>query len=267
MPKKMKSDEQAEEHKPRRLGIQSVEIGLSVLETLVKLAAPSTLTTVSQNCGLAPPQTHRYLSSLINSGMASQDPLSGKYSLGPAAARLGLSALAMTDLFKAADSGIEDYSRESGATILIAALGPGGPTVIRWHAGIPPVVTSLSIGSTLPLLRSATGLVFLAFTPERETAPAVARETAMTGVLPIDVVKARDRVRNAGHAEVRGLVIPGLRAWAYPIFDNQGRAALVATLLTTETFTPSVEADLRDGLEVACGKISSAVGGISAVFS
>jgi DNA-binding IclR family transcriptional regulator len=261
MPKKINSDEQAEDPKKRRLGIQSVEIGLSVLETLVKLATPSALTTISQNCGLAPPQTHRYLSSLINAGMASQDPATGKYSLGPQAARLGLSALAMTDLFKAADFGVENYSRDSGATVLIAALGPGGPTVIRWHAGIPPVVTSLSIGSTLPLLRSATGLVFLAFTPEREYATVIARETAMMGFHPVDVAKARAGVLDAGHAEVHGLVIPGLRASAYPIFDNQGRAALVATLITTETFTASVEADLREGLRVACEHISAAVGG------
>jgi DNA-binding IclR family transcriptional regulator len=246
---------------PRRQSIQSVEIGLAVLDALVKPGKPSGLSLVAQASGLSTPQAHRYLGSLINTGMARQDASSGRYGLGPAALRLGLGALAVTDVYRIADEEIGAFSAETGRTLLVAALGPTGPIVIRWHAGSPPVVTSLAVGSSLPLLRSATGHVFLAFTPEAETADLVAREREIAALLPIDVDGVRARVRAAGSADVDGSLIPGLRAVAMPIIDMQGKATLAVTLLWTDSFSRTDDLAIRPGFAEMCGRITTAVGG------
>ncbi|WP_206244133.1 IclR family transcriptional regulator [Novosphingobium terrae] len=251
-----------EEQTPkRRAGIQSVEIGLNVLDALAGLGKPSALSAIVQRCGLSPSQTHRYLASLIVAGMARQDA-AGNYDLGPAALRLGLGALARTDVFQTADLAIAEFVEKTGRTVQITALGPFGPTVVRWHVGSPPVVTSLSVGSMLPLLRSATGHIFLAFLPARETRELVAKETAPGyGLRPVDVEGLRRRVRAAGESSVDGTVIPGLRAIAFPIFDLQSRPILTATMLSSDAFDPEHDRAIAAQLREVCLSISAQFGG------
>ncbi len=256
----MKETDALQKGLPRRKGIQSVEVGLRVLDALASLGEASTLRTVAQASGISSSQAHRYLSSLIATGMAQQDPASGRYDLGPAALKLGLGALARIDAFKIADGAIGEFVRRAGLTVQIAALGPLGPTIVRWHMGRPAVMTSFNVGSVLPLLFSATGQVFLSFTPELETEVLLAREMANSGVTQAEVAALRSRIRNDGKASVEGTMIPGLRAVAYPIFDIQGRPILCATAISPEAFERSgVDAGLSD-LEETCRAISRRLG-------
>ncbi len=157
---------------PRR-GIQSVNIGFRVLAALAAEAGAAGLGTVAQRSNLSPSQAHRYLASLVASGMAHQDPSSGRYELGPQAIQIGLAALSRTDVFAEADPAIAAFTRETGRTTLIAARGPLGPTVVRWHAARMPVITSVTVGSVLSFLTSATGHVFLSFMNAEEAAGAI----------------------------------------------------------------------------------------------
>jgi len=245
----------------RRQSIQSVEIGLIVLDALVYLGKASPLSQVAQHAGMSAPQTHRYLGSLINAGMARQEEGSGYYKLGPAALRLGLAALALSDVYRIADDEFSAFSSSTGKTVLVAALASTGPVIVRWYAGSPPVVTSLSVGSSLPVLRSATGQIFLAFVPEPEIEAIVRREQQAVGLTPVSVQAVRAEVRARGYAEVDGSLIPGLRAIAMPIIDMQGRSTLAATLLSTDGFTRADDAATRHQFAEVCGKITHAIGG------
>ncbi|MBB4838124.1 DNA-binding IclR family transcriptional regulator [Sphingomonas kyeonggiensis] len=244
----------------RRRGIQSVEIGLGVLEALAALGEASTLGAIAQASGLSGPQTHRYLASLTAAGMTQQDRTTGRYDLGPAALKLGLSALARTDAFRVADTAIEAFVRETGRTVQVAALGPQGPTVVRWHMGRPAVMTSFGVGAVLPLLYSATGHIFLSFVPEVETDPLLERELADSEMTAADVAAIRKRVRADGRAYVEGTVIPGLRAAAFPIFDMQGRAILSATALVPGAYKADDSGAVLDKLAASCREVSERLG-------
>ncbi len=245
-----------------RTGIQSVGIGLRVLDALASHAEPQALGVIAATSGLSASQAHRYLASLVAAGMARQDPDTGRYDLGPGALRLGLGALARVDAFNAANVAITAFVRETGRTIQMASLGPTGPVVVRWVMGFPPVTTSLMVGSTLPILRSATGQVFLAFRPENVTRQMVERETAAAkGLTEIDVEALRRRVREDGYATVSGSVIPGLRATALPIFDFQQEAVLTATVLANDAFEPSGDLAIRAALADVCDEVTRSIGG------
>lgn len=244
----------------RRRGIQSVEIGLGVLEALAALGEASTLGAIAQASGLSGPQTHRYLASLTAAGMTQQDRTTGRYDLGPAALKLGLSALARTDAFRVADTAIEAFVRETGRTVQVAALGPQGPTVVRWHMGRPAVMTSFGVGAVLPLLYSATGHIFLSFVPEVETDPLLERELADSAMTTADVEALKAKVRAAGRAYVEGTMIPGLRAAAFPIFDMQGRAILSATALVPGAYKADDSGMVLDKLAAACREVSERLG-------
>jgi len=243
----------------RKRGIQSIEIGMRILEALAQCDGASPLSALAQLTGIPAPQVHRYLQSLIDSGMARQDPASGRYDLGPAALRFGLAALARTDLFKLVDRVIGEFVERTGQTMQIAALGPAGPTIVRIYNGRPALLTTLHVGAMLPLSNSATGRVFLAFAPASETAALVERERRENGLSAdaLDAIVAQ--VQERSMAEETGSVIPGLHAAAFPIFDLQGRAVLVATALMAEASAGERRTAVRE-LGELCHRMSAELG-------
>lgn len=245
----------------KRAGIQSVEIGMRVLDTLASFGGAKPLAAIVKGCGLSPSQTHRYLASLIEAGMVKQDA-NGDYDLGSAALRLGLSALARIDVFKIADEMLAKFCNETGATVLLAALGPAGPIIVRWHVGRPPIVTSLGLGSVLSVLHSATGQIFLAFRPERELEALIVAELAQSAAMDqVAVSTLKTKIRKEGRAEVGGTLIPGLNAVAYPVFDLQGHAILAATLVTASGRGGQENGQSAQNLRAVCEAISRSVGG------
>jgi DNA-binding IclR family transcriptional regulator len=250
----------------KRAGIQSVEIGMRVLDTLASMDGPRPLAAIVKGCGLSPSQTHRYLASLTEAGMAKQDA-NGDYDLGAAALKLGLSALGRIDVFRIADEKLAAFCSATGSTVLLAALGPAGPIIVRWHVGRPPIVTSLGLGSVLSVLHSATGQIFLAFRPEQETDALVAAELAQSPSLDLEAVeRLKEKVRGEGMAKVGGTLIPGLNAKAYPIFDLQSHAILSATLVTAAGRGEQAGCQSARKLRAVCEDISRAVGGNPPTF-
>jgi DNA-binding IclR family transcriptional regulator len=242
-----------------RRGIQSVGIGFRVLAALAAEAKPAALGAVARRSGLSPSQAHRYLASLVASGMANQQSASGRYELGPQAIQIGLAALARVDIFAAADPAIAAFTRDTGRTTLIAARGPLGPTIVRWHAGLRPIITSLAVGSVLPLFNSATGHAFLGFMNEDEVAGLVADEQSAPAESRIAAI--RRQVRATMSASVDELLIPGLRATAVPILDLQGRAVLVATMMATSAFPRAEDEAILRTLRDICRHLTQNQGG------
>lgn len=244
---------------PARRGIQSVGIGFRVLAALAAEAEPAALGAVAQRAGLSPSQAHRYLASLVASGMAHQQSGSGRYELGPQAIQIGLAALARVDIFAAADPAIAAFTRDTGRTTLLAARGPLGPTIVRWHAGRRPIITSLAVGSVLPFFNSATGHAFLGFMSEDEVAGLVADEKP--ALTEPEIAAIRRQVRAKMCASVDELLIPGLRATAVPILDLQGRAVLVATMMATSAFARDDDEAILRTLQDTCRHLTQHQGG------
>jgi DNA-binding IclR family transcriptional regulator len=211
-----------------RRGIQSVEIGMRVIEALRAAAGPLHLKDLAKASGLPTSNCHRYVVSFVRTGFLIQDLNSGRYDLGPRLLQAGLAALARTDPIAIATLALERLVDATGSTGLLSVWADLGPTIVRWMPGLAAVRTSLSTGSTLPLLTSATGHVFLAFLPSRQTASLMARETMSDNIEPAPLAAS---VRASGIGQVSGEHIPGLSAVAAPILDAHGEAAAVITLV------------------------------------
>lgn len=245
-----------------RRGIQSVEIGMTVLAAVAEMPGPSSLSSIAQRASISSSQTHRYLSSLMAAGMVLQEGRSGLYDLAPGAIRIGLAALSRIDAFANADQIMKQLVMETRRTGLISVWGDSGPTIVRWYPGSPPVMTALNIGSNLALLRSATGQVFHAFGEQNEMDRQVRLiETSDPASVPVGLEKARAAIRSAGYASVSGDLIPGLRAVAAPIFDLQGNLVMVASLVAGSHFPPSGDGPAAQALVAAGQRISQSIGG------
>ncbi|WP_186396416.1 IclR family transcriptional regulator [Stappia sp. TSB10GB4] len=225
-------------------GIQSLDAALRLLRVMTGYSRPMALSEIARDCGMPLSKAHRYLASFLHAGLVEQAGRSGKYDLGAGAVRLGLAALARHDFVNRTAEELPDLCGETGLTGLLSVWGNQGATVIRWERTASPVITSMGLGTTLPLLNSATGRAFLAWAPQGAIQQALEVElqharhnpnlisdlTATTE----GVADLRQATRAAGYATVDGRFIPGLVAIAAPILDWQGEAQAVVTLIGTD---------------------------------
>ncbi len=252
----------AEKTPQKRRGIQSVTIGMRVLEAVAAMKGPATLKVISQRAELSASQTHRYLSSLIEAGMLRQSNRSGTYDLDSGAIRLGLAALSRMDTFANVDTYVKQLVTTTRRTCLVAVMGDAGPTIVRWYSGSPPVLTSLGIGSVLPLMRSATGRVFFSFGDgaEMDRQLQLLRLQDPAGVPP-NAEEMRQKIRARTLETLSGDLIPGLRAAAAPVFDLQGNLKLVVTIIAGAAFPPSEDEAVQTILLDHCRELTESLGG------
>lgn len=247
-------------------GLKSLDAALSVLTHLVSLNGATTLSEIARAHDMPASKVHRYLASFVSAGLVRQQGASKRYDLGPAALQMGLAALARNDFVNSASEGLPDLSAETGMTVLLAVWANEGATVVRWERGVSPTDTSMGLGTTLPLLNSATGRVFLAWGPPRAIASArdsqirrLARQPeALQDVEPnkASVAALVTRLREQGFATIEGRFIPGLIAASAPILDWQGEAQAAITLVGTDPATIAADSDQIGLLTAYCAEKS-----------
>jgi DNA-binding IclR family transcriptional regulator len=209
-----------------RSGIQSIEVGFRLLDVLTNEPRAMMLRDLAQRAGMSPAKAHRYLVSFLRLGVASQDPVSGRYELGGFALQMGLARLARVDGVRLARIALAALRDRLDQTVGIAVWGNQGPTVVHWMESSHPAKASLKLGDVMPMLSSATGLLFAAYLPRSKTRPMLERELAATKQSLADVEPLLAQVRERGAARVEGMLLPTIHAFCTPVFDATGELAL-----------------------------------------
>jgi DNA-binding IclR family transcriptional regulator len=223
----------------RRSGVQSVEVGASLLRALADADGPQSLGVLARAAGMSSAKAHRYLVSYVQSGLAVQSERSGAYDLGPLAVRVGLAALERFDVVRLAGERLGSLRDEIDQTVMLSVWTDAGPTVARIELSGHPVTLAVRVGTTFPLLTSATGLIFLTYAPDLVPAAQLSEELALaassrgTGA-PGDgsgVARLRAEIRAQGFAFVDQSFMIGICALAVPLFHSDGRlAAALSTI-------------------------------------
>jgi DNA-binding IclR family transcriptional regulator len=244
--------------KRERRGIQSIETGVPLLEALERAPGPLALKELSAAAGLDPSSAHRYLASFVRCGLAVQNPDS-RYDIGPLALRLGLAALQRSDPVQAAEHALPALVAATGTTALLAVWSNRGPTIVHWQR-TGNLVTSLNLGSVLPVTRSSLGRMLLAFLPRAMTAEALAQEARREKLDREWLERELDRSRKTRLAYADKTVIPGLYAAASVVLGWNGEAACAVALIgpDAELARPNNPAALE--LRRACERLSRDAG-------
>jgi DNA-binding IclR family transcriptional regulator len=226
-----------------RTGIKSLETALSVLTKLSTLNRAASLTELSHLTGMPPSKIHRYLASFINVGLVTQRHRSGRYDLGKAAVELGLAAMARIEMVNRAADRLEDITERTKAAALLAVWGTQGPTIVRWQRIPTVIVSSLGLGTTMPLLNSASGRIFLAFAEESLIASQLERELKHASSLNLrwpdleptrgGVRRLRETIRRNGYSTDQFL-IPGVYAISVPVLNWQDEVEAAVTVVNTD---------------------------------
>ncbi len=258
MPDRTEDDHSA----PQRQGIQSVELAMQVVRALEEGRGPRTLSQVAQACGMSASKVHRYLVSLIRVGLVSQSQRTGLYDFGPAARRVGIEALRRVDEVAVATEYLPALRDRTTHSVNLAVWGDNGPVLVHWEYGEHALPMNIRIGSTLPLLDSSVGQVFLAYLPEAMTRSAIVEAAANESIAEAmaHAERVRSAVRERRSSVTSGSVMAGLAAVAAPVFAEGALPLAVSVALPARLADGDTVSSIERELHATTAEITAALG-------
>lgn len=223
------------DRKPR--GIQSVVIGFRILDCLAQARTPLGLKELGQAVGMPSSKLRFYLVSFLELGLVVQHGDYGRYDLGPAALKLGLSALEKIDVVRLVSREMPGLAEQLGYTVSLSVWGSHGPTIVDRVDGRNRTVLEIRVGSVLPLLNSATGRVYAAFMPRAATTAMLRKEMReweaqqLAAFAGGDLPMFLQSIRSARFAQAAGTLLAGFTAIASPVLDRAGQPVAVLSVV------------------------------------
>lgn len=217
-----------------RGGIKSIEVGVRLLSVLAASRRPLPLGELARSARMTPSKAHRYLASFVTVGLVEQDPNSRDYRLGPFAFEMGLAAIGNSSHLNRAIETQVKLRDELDETVVLSVWGSHGPSILRIEESSHPVIMTMKVGVTLPLMTSAAGRIFAAYMPRRiiESHLEAAESSGSFGrrgpVRYSDIEPELEEIRQARCATSMGEVLRGVSATAVPLMSLQDQ--LVASL-------------------------------------
>jgi DNA-binding IclR family transcriptional regulator len=208
-------------------GIQSIELGFSILKEISRANHPLTITELSKLCNMPKSQLYRYLISLCKVG-ALQKGVDLRYSLGREILTMGIFAVQKTDITVKAFPYIKKLNEQLNETVSLAIwVEEEGPLVVEWVESNKPFNINVRTGSLVDLTTSATGCLFATFLSEEKTRNLIQKELEQRS---IDQLKFESRIAFAKKESYVYTTeyLKGITAIAAPVFDY--KKELVATI-------------------------------------
>lgn len=142
--------------------IQSLEIGLNILEILADEKEPLKFSDIQNITSMTKSNLYKYLSTLHQFGMIYRDPQTNSYSLGQKLIKLGNIALSQSPLIEVVIPYLKKINENTKLTALLAIPSVEGPLITYISSPDYGINIGAQIGTTLPL-SSSTGVVYSAF--------------------------------------------------------------------------------------------------------
>ncbi len=249
--------------------VQSVEVGGRLLLALANQAEPMSLKDLAAEADMPPSRAHPYLVSFARLRLVEQEPLSGRYALGPAALQIGLAALHQSDPLRAAVPVAQALASSTGQMVVIAVWGNLGPTVVRMFESRQPLHVNMRVGTVMSTLETATGRAFAAVLPAAQVTVVMAgpfgdlrQAGGRRPRIPTEALASiAHEYRAHGVTRARGRPLPGINAFAAPAFDHEGNAAVVITALGhVERFPAEWDSPYAQAVREAAAEVSVRLG-------
>lgn len=226
-------------------GVQSLEVGLTVLNALIANRTPMMLKELAEQLSMHPAKVHRYVVSLVRMSYAKQMEDS-RYTLGDQAWRLGMNCIQRTDAIQISQPKIYDLHRRINCGLQISKWTSQGPLIVQWMEPDQQVSVITRVGSIMPLLNSATGRAYAAFMSEEIVRPQLEREWMLKqaqgqNVYPANWTEFQEMkqvIIQKGAATVSGDMLVGVNAICVPIFNIHGEIEFCIAALGSESQLP-----------------------------
>ncbi len=223
----------------RSKGVQSMEIGLSILDVLIDQRAPMKLKDISLAMQMHPAKIHRYLVSLIVKNYVEQLDDSS-YTLGVRVDDLRQAGLDQNNVMEDLTNIAIDIKNSLNCGVQIAKWFNEGPIVIKSIEPDTSISIITRVGSRMPLVTSATGQLLASYQPIDVIKPLVLAElqdvkkASVSTLFEEDIVlketsveevskqwqqfeQSLIEIREQGYSYVAGDMMRGINAFSIPI--------------------------------------------------
>jgi IclR family transcriptional regulator, KDG regulon repressor len=248
-----------------RYSVQSLLLGLDVLEALAFARADRGITELASQLGTNKWRIFRHLHSLTEAGYVTKDPGTGKFRIG----RRTYSLIeALPDRFHFAREARAEMSELRDKTghsiVLAAAVDHSGVVVIDAIEGKHAVQFNLKVGAIFDLHASAHGKAALAFGPsdwlERVIERGLPRHTEYTITDPRLLRREIERIRNQGYASAYEESFRGVNTVVAPIFSARNYVGTIAIFGSIEAIPRNPNPKDIEAVKSAAERISQKLG-------
>lgn len=221
-------DNPATTSKPQN-GVQSLEVGLSILDVLIDHNEPMMLKDIAQAMQMHPAKCHRYLVSLIRKNYA-RKLSDGRYGLGDRVSALGAmghTGFSPNNILERLTHIANEIKDTLNCGVQIAKWFSEGPIIIQSVEPDSPISIITRIGSRMPLTTSATGHLFASYQSDAIIKPLVIAEWYLKDDKESVTEKwqqfneLRATICTQGYATVTGDMLVGINAITIPVILPQ----------------------------------------------
>ncbi len=252
--------------RPRLNGARALGKGLLVLELVADAEGAQSLSALAAQSGLPLSTVHRLLATLTQQGFVEQDAQTRRYRLGARMLTLAAGVLRRADLTREAPPVMQEFVRETGDAVSLAALQDGRVVLLDKAQGPDAPRLFLHIGRQAPLHSTALGKALAAGLPDREVVEilkrqGMARLTPRTITTPRRFLLHLEEVRRHGYALDDEETVVGARCLAVPVRNHRGQVVgALSTSGPTSTWSEERMAVALRALQRAAARLSERLG-------
>ncbi|TNJ47792.1 IclR family transcriptional regulator [Phaeobacter sp. B1627] len=214
-----------------------------------------TADTVARELRLSYATAHRFLVTLETAGVLTT-VRRGVFAPGPRLARLGRMAEDLAPLPRSLQATLDALRQELNESVMACRFTARGPLCVAVSAAQRPISVNIRTGTTLPMLETAQGRLFLADMSVRDRAGWARAQGVEPAVLRA-IEPALDQAQRSGHAINRGDNEPDIAAVSVAVRTG-GRTTLTLSVFGTlsrfdTAFIDRARDLLRDAAEGLAG--------------
>jgi len=248
----------------QRYGVNALERGLTILETVGASPRALSLRDVATRCRVPKTTAFRLLATLEGRGFVERDA-AGAYRVGRRAARLAQGPGGADELRRLAHPFIQRLHRLSQDTVNLAQWRDDEIVYVDVVASRRPLRFVEDAGSIAPMHATALGKVVAAQLTDPQVRARLRRDgmpkyTARTITSVSRYLAEIHGVRERGHAEDREEHDEGAACVAAPVFDAQGVAGAISISAPASRMTADRIRRLAPPLVEACEALSRQLG-------
>lgn len=250
-----------------RYGVNSLELGLRLLETFAEGAPEVTLSEAARRIGVSRSSAFRLLHTLERLGYLDRDDDTKSYRLGARVLDLGFSFLLSKDVVEIAQPELQRLRKATQCSTHLSILDGAEIIYVCRFAAHHVFSGTVSVGSRLPAHATTMGRAMLAYKPaayvqEHFGPTALHRYSEHTPGTIVELRAALTADRERGYVVSHSGFEHGIASVAAPIFNSAGSviAAINATMPERDIEAVQFDTVIRDAVIATASKISQLCG-------
>ncbi|MQA02837.1 MAG: helix-turn-helix domain-containing protein [Streptosporangiales bacterium] len=241
--------------------LETVDRALQLLALFEQPRQELTVGALAAKLGVHRSGASRLAGTLAERGFLERSPHSDAYRLGPQLRRLGMLAVASSDLVAAARPVMAKLADRVDETVVLSVLDGHEAVDVAQVDGSHLIGAKQWVGQRSPLHATSDGKIFLAFCAVDLDLVPLTAVTERTITERAEVEAEVQRVRARGWAGAEGEMESGLNGAAAPIRDHQGGCVAALSMSAPEYRLPAERLPvLGDQVRTAADEVAATLG-------